>query len=347
MRVIICSHEADIDGMYSAAVGLRRYPEAKVSFYNYGPENFRKMFENIRNEAKKTRKGLAIISDLGINDERVSGQAIDFIHYLKQRQWRVIWVDHHPWKKESLHALKKICALYHDSSGIKCATEIMYEKLMQKDKIAEQLKLIAHSSDFMIDVKNHDSRVSELIHFYRNSSGAKQKLEFLVHKASEGILWESQMQKDYLKFVKIAELDKSKSLKTLTLRKILGFSVAFVFTYPLVQSSLFANEVFSISNTDLVMLFNKHGKVSIRRNTDSISCSKIASFLVEGGGHEFASGGVLKCNPKDFSSCISEMEQAVIKSLSLLSSSKSKSNSIPSQNWNLQEKQLNFNSDND
>ena len=315
MRVIICSHEADIDGLYSASVTLIKYPRAKISFYNYGLENFRKMFDYVKNESKKTKKGLAVISDLGINDEQVSALSLDFIHYLKKRQWSVVWVDHHPWQKKSLDSLKKICTLYHDSSGRKCATEIMYEKLMPKDKIAQQLKLIAHSSDFMTDVKNYDSRVSELIHFYRNSAGSRQKLEFLVQKASNGILWDSEMQKDYMKFIKVAELHKRKSLETLTIRKILSFNVAFVFTYPFVQSSLFANEVFSNSKADLVMLFNKHGKVSIRRNTDRISCSKIASFLVEGGGHEFASGGMLKSNPKDFFSSISEMEQAVIKSL--------------------------------
>ena len=315
MRTIICSHEADIDGMYSAAVALIKYPEARVSFYNYGLENFRKMFEYIKNEAKKSKKGLAIISDLGINDEQVSALALEIIHYLKQRKWHVVWVDHHPWQKEFLGSLKKICTIYHDSSGRKCATEIMYEKLARKDKIAEQLKYIAHSSDFMINVKNHDSRLSELIHFYRNSSGSGQKLEFLVQKASKGILWDSEMQKEYLKFIKVAELHKSKSLKTLMMRKIRSLNVAFVFTYPLVQSSLFANEVFSNSKADVVMLFNKHGKVSIRRNMDKISCAMIASFLVEGGGHEYASGGMLKSNPNHFPSCVSEMEQAVIKSL--------------------------------
>jgi len=315
MRVIICSHEADIDGMYSAAVGLMRHPGARVSFYNYGLENFRKMFEYIKKEAKKSKKGLVVISDLGINDEQISALAFDSIHYLKQRKWHVVWVDHHPWQKESFGKLKRICTIYHDKSGRKCATEIMYEKFTRKNKIAEQLKLTAHSSDFMIDVKYHDPRISELIHFYRTSPDSRQKLEYLVQKASRGILWDSEMQKDYTKFIKVAELHKSKSLKTLSLRKVKTFNVAFVFTYPLVQSSLFANEVFSNSMADIVMLFNKHGKVSIRRNTSKISCSKIASFLVEGGGHEFASGGVLKSNPKDFSSCISEMQQAVIKSL--------------------------------
>jgi len=315
MRVIICSHEADIDGMYSASVALMKYPRAKLSFYNFGLKNFRKMFDYLKNESKRSKKGLVIISDLGINEEQVFALAIDAIHYLKQRQWSVFWVDHHPWQKKSLGSLRKIGTLYHDSSGRKCSTEIMYEKLMWKDKIAEQLKLIAHSSDFMIDVKNHDSRVSELIHFYRNKAGSKQKLQFLVQKASKGILWDSEMQNDYVKFIKVGEFHKRKSLETLTIRKILSFDVAFVFIYPYVQASLFANDVFSNTMVDLVMLFNKHGKVSIRRNTERVSCSRIASNLVEGGGHEFASGGMLKSDPKDISSCIREMERAFIKSL--------------------------------
>jgi oligoribonuclease NrnB/cAMP/cGMP phosphodiesterase (DHH superfamily) len=315
MRVLVCSHEADIDGIYSASVALMRYPGAKLSFHNYGLDNFRKMFDYIRNESKKSKQGFVIISDLGINDEDTSALALDSIHYLKQRQWTVLWVDHHPWQKESLATLRKIGNLYHDSTGRKCSTEIMYEKLMHNNKIAEQLKLIAHSSDFMVDVKNHDSRVSELIHFYRNSPDSKQKLEFLAHEAAKGILWNTRMQNDYVKFIKVGERHKRKSLATLTRRKILSFNVAFVFTYPYVQSSLFANELFSNSKFDLVFLFNKHGKVSIRRNTERISCSKIASHLIEGGGHEFASGGRLKSNPKDFSSSINEMGQAVIKSL--------------------------------
>ena len=63
------------------------------------------------------------------------------------------------------------------------------------------------------------------------------------------------------------------------------------------------------------MLINRHGKVSIRRNSDRLSCSKIASYFAEGGGHEFASGGMLKSNPKDFTACIKEVKEAVVKSL--------------------------------
>jgi oligoribonuclease NrnB/cAMP/cGMP phosphodiesterase (DHH superfamily) len=314
MRVIICTHEADIDGMYSASVALMRFPRAKVSFYNYGLDNFKKMFDYLKYESK-TKDGLAIISDLGINDNNVSNLCVESIQYLKKRQWAVIWVDHHPWHRKSLISIRKLVKLFHDSSGKKCATELMYEKLMYKNKNAEQLKSIAHSSDFMSNIKNHDSRLSELIHFYKNSANSKQNLESLVQKASKGILWDSDMQKDYTKFIKISDFQKKESLKTLTLKKILSLNVAFAFTYPYVQTSLFSHELFSNMKVDLAMLFNRRGKVSIRRNTNRISCNKIASYLVEGGGHDFASGGKLQSNPRDIKACIREMEEAIISTL--------------------------------
>jgi uncharacterized protein len=314
MRVIICTHEADIDGIYSASVALMRFPRSKVSFYNYGLDNFKKMFDYIKYESK-TKDGLAIISDLGINDDNVSGLCVESIHYLKKRHWSIIWVDHHPWHRKSLMSIRKLVKLFHDSSGKKCATELMYEKFMYKNKNAEQLKSIAHSSDFMSNVKNHDSRLSELIHFYKNSANSKQNLESLVQKASKGILWDSDMQKDYTKFIKISDFQKKESLKTLTIKKILSLNVAFAYTYPYVQTSLFSHELFSNMKIDLAMLFNRRGKVSIRRNTDRISCNKIASYLVEGGGHDFASGGKLQSNPRDIKACIKEMEEAIIRTL--------------------------------
>jgi uncharacterized protein len=314
MRVILCTHEADIDGMYSASVALMRYPRAKVSFYNYGLDNFKKMFDYLKYESK-TKDGLAIISDLGINDDNVSNLCVESIQYLKKRQWAVIWVDHHPWHRKSLISIRKLVKLFHDSSGKKCATELMYEKLMYKNKNAEQLKSIAHSSDFMSNIKNHDSRLSELIHFYKNSANSKQNLESLVQKASKGILWDSDMQKDYTKFIKISDFQKKESLKTLTIKKILSLNVAFAFTYPYVQTSLFSHELFSNMKVDLAMLFNRRGKVSIRRDTNRISCNKIASYLVEGGGHDFASGGKLLSNPRDINACIKEMEEAIIRTL--------------------------------
>ncbi len=43
MKVIIFSHESDLDGLYSAAIGLMRYPQAMTVFLGYGAENFSKL----------------------------------------------------------------------------------------------------------------------------------------------------------------------------------------------------------------------------------------------------------------------------------------------------------------
>jgi len=56
MRVIICSHEADIDGMYSASVALIKYPGAHVSFYNYGLVYFKRMFDYLKGEQEQNCK---------------------------------------------------------------------------------------------------------------------------------------------------------------------------------------------------------------------------------------------------------------------------------------------------
>lgn len=102
--------------------------------------------------------------------------------------------------------------------------------------------------------------------------------------------------KGLYKIHKDLRFSKKESLKTLTIKKVLSLKVAFAFTYPYVQTSLFSHELFSNKKIDLAMLFNRRGKVSIRRNTDRISCNKIASYLVEGGGHDFASGESCKAN---------------------------------------------------
>jgi uncharacterized protein len=316
MRVVICTHKADIDGLFSASVALMKFPKSSISFYDYGVKSFKKMFEYIKCESRKTTGGLAIISDLGIDDHAVFSLFEETVHYLKKRLWSVIWVDHHPWDRGSLKSARKYAKLFLNSTGKKCATEIMYEKFMYKNKIAEQLKLIAHSSDFMTNLKNHDSRLSELIHYYRIGENAKKNLQALVEKASRGILWDSDMQRDYTKFTKISDIQKKESLKTLKILNILSFNVAFVFTYPYVQTSLFSHELFTSRKIDLVLLFNGTGKVSIRRNTSKISCRKIASHLVEGGGHEYASGAKLKTDPKDVKGCIGELKDAIVRSLS-------------------------------
>jgi nanoRNase/pAp phosphatase (c-di-AMP/oligoRNAs hydrolase) len=90
---------------------------------------------------------------------------------------------------------------------------------------------------------------------------------------------------------------------------------AFIQTSPYIQSSFFAHEVFEKTNSDLVMLYGKDNKVSIRRNNNMISCRKIAQSLSEGGGHDFAAGARFRSDPTNRNEITIELEEAILKSL--------------------------------
>ncbi len=73
MNVIIFSHESDLDGLYSAAIGLMRYPQAMTVFLGYGAENFSKLGNFIYSAARYSPSecGQIVIADLGLNDELI------------------------------------------------------------------------------------------------------------------------------------------------------------------------------------------------------------------------------------------------------------------------------------
>ena len=90
ISTIVCSHESDLDGIFSASIASIKFPEADISFYNYGRSNFEKMFEHIMLNAKKEEStGKIIISDLGINPD-VEDLSISAIREFSRMGWKVI-----------------------------------------------------------------------------------------------------------------------------------------------------------------------------------------------------------------------------------------------------------------
>ena len=47
MRVTLFSHESDVDGIFSSAIGLIRYPQARTFFLDYSKESFMKIINQI------------------------------------------------------------------------------------------------------------------------------------------------------------------------------------------------------------------------------------------------------------------------------------------------------------
>ena len=310
ITTIVCSHESDLDGIFSASIATIKFPEADISFYNYGRSNFEKMFNYIMLNIKKEEStGKIIISDLGIYPD-VEDLSISAIREFSQLGWEVIWVDHHPWSKEVKSSIAPLATVIHDEYGQRCASELMLEYIRIDSKVAKQLSIMAHAMDFMTGGV-YTVPISELIQYYRNIPHSEKNLRDLARKASNGVLWDTEMQSAYGRYLTIYEKERQSAWKSLVMRKIAGLDVAFLCISNYIQNSLFSKEVFSKTGADLCLLYGTNGRVSIRRSNDKTSCRIIASFLVEGGGHDYAAGGKLKRITLDTDACVRELEKVV------------------------------------
>jgi oligoribonuclease NrnB/cAMP/cGMP phosphodiesterase (DHH superfamily) len=315
MKVIIFSHESDLDGLYSAAIGLMRYPQAMTVFLGYGAENFSKLGNFIYSATRYSSSecGQIVIADLGLNDDLIETCRKTFSDAVF-KGWKIMWVDHHPWSQQAIEAIKPFVEIVLDASGRKCAADLMYETLLPGNTLAAKLASMAHTMDFFTR-DQYLTPISELIRYYQTFPDFYYRLSNLAEKSVRGILWDIDMQSDYSNYVRLRDEAKAQVFASLQIRQAGRFKVAYVQSSPYLQSSLFSEEVFANTNADLVMFYSTKGKVSIRRNNELVSCRNIAANLPEGGGHDYAAGATFKSNPSDTAAVILELQSAVAKAL--------------------------------
>jgi len=314
MKVLIFSHESDLDGLYCAAIGLLRYPQAMTIFLGYGKENFQKLGNFIYSATHYSpERGVIIVADLGLNDELIEPCRQIFSDAVRNG-WKIMWVDHHPWSQEAIDAVKPLAEIILDFSNKKCAADLMCETLLPGNALASKLASMAHTMDFFTK-DQYLTPISELIRYYQTFPDFYDRLSLLARKSTKGILWDAEMQSDYNDYVHLRNEAKEQVIATIQVRPVGKFKIAYVQSSPYLQSSLFSEEVFTKTDADLVMFYSAKGKVSIRRNNEAISCRAVAVNLPEGGGHDYAAGATFKSNPSDTVAVISELEAAVIKAL--------------------------------
>ncbi|HEY6757484.1 MAG TPA: hypothetical protein VI037_08895 [Nitrososphaera sp.] len=318
MKVIIFSHESDLDGLYSAAIGLMRYPQAMTVFLGYGAENFSKLGNFIYSATRYSSSecGQIVIADLGLNDDLIETCRKTFSDAVL-KGWKIMWVDHHPWSQQAIEAVKPLVEVVLDASGRKCAADLMYETLLPGNTLAAKLASMAHTMDFFTR-DQYLTPISELIRYYQTFPDFYYRLSNLAEKSVRGILWDIDMQIDYNNYVHLRDEAKAQVFASLQIRQAGRFKVAYVQSSPYLQSSLFSEEVFANTNADLVMFYSPKGKVSIRRNNELVSCRNIAANLPEGGGHDYAAGATFKSNPSDTAAVILELQSAVAKVLAAM-----------------------------
>lgn len=311
---MIFSHEADLDGVYSAAIGLIRFPQAMTIFLGYGRENFEKMGNFVYSATHYSKeRGLIIIADLGLNDDTIEtcrqifGDAIG-------NGWKIMWVDHHPWSQAAVDVVKQYGGLVHDESGQKCAADLMHERLLPENELAAKLAGMAHTMDFFTK-DQYLTPITEMIKYYQTLPDFYERLSNLARKSAKGILWDVEMQTEYAKYEKLRDEAKVQSLAATQVKETVGVKVAYVPASQYLQSSLFSEDVFAVTGADIALFYSGKGKVSIRRSNQKVSCRAVAANLPEGGGHDYAAGATFSSDPENKTAIISELEAAVSKAI--------------------------------
>ncbi len=314
MKVFIFSHESDLDGLYSAAIGLIRYPQAATVFLGYGVENMQKMGNFLYSATHFSKeRGIVIVADLGLNDDAI-GTCRQIFADAAKNGWKLMWVDHHPWSQAAIDAVKEYAELVHDPSGTKCAADLMYEKLVPGNSLAQKLASMAHTMDFFTK-DQYLAPITELMKYYQTFPDFYERLAELAQKSARGILWDTDMHEEYAKYSQLRDEAKVQVLSTMQVRHVDSVKVAYVQSSPYLNSSLFSEEVFAATGADLVMFYSIKGKVSIRRSNERVSCRQVAANLPEGGGHDYAAGATFTSDPSDIPTVVGELEAAVARAV--------------------------------
>src|SRR5919198_3035769 len=238
MKVMIFSHESDLDGLYSAAIGLLRYPQAMTIFLGYGAENFQKLGNFIYSATHYSpERGLVIIADLGLNDDLIETCRQIFSDAV-ENGWKIMWIDHHPWSQQAVDAVKPLVEIVLEASGNKCAADLMYETLLPGNTLAGKLAGMAHTMDFFTK-EQYLTPISELIRYYQTFPDFYDRLSELARKSAKGILWDVGMQSDYNDYVRLRDKAKAQVFATMQVRPVGRFKVAYVQSSPYLQNSLF------------------------------------------------------------------------------------------------------------
>ena len=280
--MLIISHARDIDGIFSAALAIRK---AKKENENYSlilidyPE-----YDLLIDKIKNSGEDRIIILDIGVNDNKVK----ELIEVLKSSESFIIWVDHHVWENSTIKEVSKYCNLV---IGNNSAT-FLFSRIFSKDSFSRKLAKVADDSDFFINKLKISKKLSLIITYFNAFS--KEKLYWLAEYFSENTRLSKDMEELAEKIEKEIEEARKEVEKKLEIIEIQKKRIGLVELSKILNPSFEGDRLIKEKNLNTcIMLFKNENGYSVSiRGEKALELAK----LLGGGGHPNAAGASIAYN---------------------------------------------------
>ncbi len=286
-NVFSVTHRADMDGIASAALVMRRFgmPSKNIILASYDRDSFASAMRTL--SRIDPRNSLVIFTDFSANSNSIESMRRHMLR-LKRSGNRILYIDHHPWSEEAMGKIASLCdyALVGENSAF-CAAELTAKLLFKKpDHTVKRIAGIARITDFNLPAKS--AAITKIVlaieYFNITDPGRLKKLAELF---SNGVFSSKLIDAAYRAYKKtekkqLSELDRSIMSVDARYRLGIGFGER-------IQSNIACARIMKKAKADIALYMNLRNGTAHLRSRKGIDCSKLASNL-HGGGHPRAAG---------------------------------------------------------
>jgi uncharacterized protein len=205
---------------------------------------------------------------------------------IQQNGSKIIYWNSHLKVAEKTHELLKQHLKIPDFDTEKCSAIMVWQKFMPRDQISKELASIAFDREFWANKDERSAKLADIL-----SSGYNKKE--LIDELSRGVFWSDKLEKSREEYL----IKKDNAFKDLTTNLVTHYNgkynFGFGFSSSILSTADAGSKVLEDKGIDVSVIIYRSGKISFRRN-DEVDLNLLdLAIKFNGGGHEYAAGGMI------------------------------------------------------
>jgi len=307
VNVNICTHN-DLDGYISAAILLRKYPNAYLYFSE--PNKLHETLSSLNESCRNIRNGKLFILDISAQNQIIN-MVLRELKKLRSK-FNIVWIDHHvTWSPNIMRSIEGNIDELILNMKAKYNAEIVYRLYSREDKYSLNLLnlLMGKSEDKEWDnywrralegAKTYD-KVNRTIYrrYVVQKLALNEKSEETNRMYSEGV----KIAEETMKYIR----DKPHRVMTTRMGRrfvIVDLRKSYTLNYDILR-----REIAKKYSAAFLLLIQKGGDLSLQRGVDSSNIDfTVLSAKFNGGGHRYSYHISVKITLKDILKAIIKLK---------------------------------------